>query len=111
MPGVLPVGEGLTVACTFNSAGESKSEAHEEYLVHIFNRMSQLLMALPAPYRDTIAARDRSVAERDTSIAGHQRQIEALTDRLKVIHCVLQCLTIQYQYLLPTCHYIVPPVH
>lgn len=103
----------------FNSAGESKSEVHEEYFVHIFNgkmnyhgelfRMSQLLMALPAPYRDTIAARDRSVAERDTSIAGHQRQIEALTDRLKVIHCVLQCLT--SQYLLPACHYIVPPVH
>ena len=36
MPGVLSAGEGLTVACSFNSAGESKSEVHEEYLVHIF---------------------------------------------------------------------------
>ena len=36
MPGVLSTREGLTVACSFNSASESKSEVHEEYLVHIF---------------------------------------------------------------------------
>lgn len=44
---------------------------------------------VPTYCRDTIAARDRSVAERDTNNAGLQRQIEALTDRLKVLYTTM----------------------
>jgi len=39
------------------------------------------------PYRDTIAARDRSISERDANNTELQRQIEVITDRLKVHVC------------------------
>ena len=55
---------------------------------------------VPSYCRDTIAARDRSVAERDTNNAGLQRQIEALTDRLKVLYTVLYWLTSWYASLI-----------
>jgi len=38
-------------------------------------------------YRDTIAARDRSISERDAYNTELQRQIEVITDRLKVHVC------------------------
>ena len=38
-------------------------------------------------YRDTIAARDRSISERDANNTELQRQIEVITDRLKVHVC------------------------
>ena len=59
---------------------------------------------VPSYCRDTIAARDRSVAERDTNNAGLQRQIEALTDRLKVLYTVLYWLTSRYASLISRPH-------